>query len=101
MRCRTDANTASSAPNTGWASISFCWSPVNTDVAADERLLRVHLTGGHGDGGVPRLLHAHVLGVGRPGAEVDGRVADLQVVHDVALGPAGDHLGDADRRAPR
>ena len=25
---RTEANTPSRAPNTGWMSISFCWSPV-------------------------------------------------------------------------
>ena len=75
------------------------------DASGDERLLGVELAGGDGDGGRPVLLHAHVLGVGRPGAERRLAVADLEVVRDVALGTVADDLGDADRvvvrRAPR
>ena len=63
------------------------------DVAVDERLLGVEVAGGDGDGGVPRLLHAHVLGLGRAGAEAGLAVADLEVVGDVALGAVGRRPG--------
>ncbi len=66
------------------------------DVAVDERLLGVEVAGGDGDGRVPRLLHAHVLGLGRAGAEAGAAVDDLEVVHDVALRSVGHDLGDAD-----
>ena len=69
---------------------------VQADVAVDERLLGVELAGGDGDRGVPRLLHAHVLGLGGAGTEAGLAVADLQVVGDVALGAVGHELGDAD-----
>ena len=66
------------------------------DLPGDERLLGIEGAGRHGHGGVPRLLHAHVLGIGRPGGERDLSVADLEVIHDVALRAVGDDLGDAD-----
>ena len=37
---------------------------------------------------VPRLLHAHVLGERRAGAERGSTVADLQVVDHVPSGPS-------------
>ena len=65
-------------------------------MAVDERFLGVEVAGGDGDRRVPRLLHAHVLGLRRAGAEAGPAVDDLEVVHDIALRPVGHHLGDAD-----
>ena len=69
---------------------------VQPDVAVDERLLGVELAGGDGHRGVPRLLHAHVLGLGGAGAEAGLAGADLEVVGDVALRAVRHDLGEAD-----
>ena len=69
---------------------------MEADLAADERFLGVERPGRHRHRRVPRLLHAHVLGVGDARRERDRAAADLQVVGDVALRPVRDELGQAD-----
>jgi hypothetical protein len=54
-------------------------------VAVDEGLLGVEPARGDRNRGVPRLLHAHVLGLGGAGTESDPVAIDLDVVGDVAL----------------
>ena len=51
---------------------------------------------GDGDGGVPRLLHADVLGLGGARPEARRAGGDLEVVRDVTLGAFAHDLGDAD-----
>jgi hypothetical protein len=68
-------------------------------VTVQERVLRVELAGGDGDGGVPALDEADVLGVSGARSERGLAVAHLQVVRDVAFWATGDDLGDPDRSA--
>ena len=96
VRSRSSANTASSAPKTGCDVEQPLLVAEQPDVAVDERLLGVEVAGRHGDRGVPRLLHADVLGVGDARSEAGLAVADLEVVGDVALRPVADDLGEPD-----
>ena len=66
------------------------------DVPVDERILGVELARGDGDRGVPRLLHADVLGVGGAWPEARRAGGDLEVVRDVTLRAFAHDLGDAD-----
>ena len=66
------------------------------DVPVDERVLRVELPRGDGDGDVPGLLHANVLGLGWTWPEARRTGGNLEVVRDITLGTFPHDLGDAD-----
>ena len=69
---------------------------METDLAADERFLRIQFTCRNGNRGIPVLLHPNVFWIGRAGSERSLALIDGKVVSDVTLWAISHNLCDAD-----
>jgi hypothetical protein len=65
------------------------------DAAAQKRSLRIQLTGGYRNSGIPILLKPDVFWLGRPRTKCGTVARYLQMVDDSAFGAVGHYLSDA------